>query len=113
MTDPSNGSTAMDTQQLKSIEAEYLRLEEIIERFDDRALTIKAWSVTLCTAGIGAGYVQTQPALFLVSSAAAILFWITEALWKENQQAFYPRTYDIENASQASTLSGLTPIPFS
>lgn len=109
MTDPSNASSVIDTQQLESIEAEYLKLQEILERFDDRALTIKAWSVTLCTAGIGAAYVQKQPALFLVSSAAAILFWVIEALWKENQQAFYRRTYDIESASQAGTLLELKP----
>ena len=39
----------MDSQRHQAIESEYMKLQEIVERFDDRALTIKAWSVTLCT----------------------------------------------------------------
>jgi len=104
-----SATPSADVAKLQALQAEYFRLEEIIEDFDNRALTIKAWSVTLCTAGVGAAYIQSEPALLLISSMAAMLFWIIEALWKSSQQAFYERTMDIERASQNDRLLELKP----
>lgn len=75
---------------------EYLQLQKTIEEFDGKALTIKAWSVTLSAAGIVTAYVEEKPAILLIAAASALVFWIVEALWKTNQQAFYERVYEIE-----------------
>ena len=76
---------------------EYFRLQETLEKFDEKALTIKAWSVTLSMAGIGAAFLKNAPALLLLSGLASLLFWLIEALWKVFQQAFYTRVHEIES----------------
>ncbi|HLW79878.1 MAG TPA: hypothetical protein VKU44_09805 [Terriglobia bacterium] len=76
---------------------EYFRLQESLESFDEKALTIKAWSVTLSMAGIGAAFIKKTPALLILSGLASLLFWLIEARWKVFQQAFYPRIYEIES----------------
>ena len=85
--------TAPDAEFLRQ---EYFQLQEAIEKFDEKALTIKAWSVTISMAGIGAAFTETVPILLLLSAVASMLFWVTEALWKTFQQSHYPRIYEIE-----------------
>jgi hypothetical protein len=75
---------------------EYLRLQQVIEDFDSKALTIKAWSVTLSAAGIVTAYSQGKATILIVSAASALIFWLVEAMWKSMQQAHYPRVEDIE-----------------
>lgn len=81
---------------LEFLRQEYFRLQEAVETFDEKALTIKAWSVTLSMAGVGAAFLEHAPTLLLLSGLASMLFWLTEALWKVFQQAFYPRIHEIE-----------------
>lgn len=90
---------AMDSED-KSVEhlsREYMRIQQIVEDFDSKSLTIKAWSVTLSAAGIVTSYAQKSPMILLVACCSAVVFWIVEALWKTNQQAYYKRVYDIEH----------------
>ncbi len=82
---------------LASLKEEYFHLNETVEDFDEKALTIKAWSVTLSMAGIGAAFTQKAPVLLLLSGVASLLFWATEAMWKSFQQAYYPRIREIES----------------
>lgn len=89
-------TTATDDKAQEILTQEYLQLQRSIEDFDAKALTIKAWSVTLSAAGIVTAYVETAPMILLIASASALIFWIVEALWKTNQQAFYERVYEIE-----------------
>ena len=74
----------------------YKILQSSVERFDEKSLTIKTWSVTLSMAGIGAGFLQTNVDLILLAALSAIPFWIIEVLWKSFQQAFYDRIRLIE-----------------
>jgi hypothetical protein len=76
---------------------EYFQLQKAVEDFDQRSLTMKGWSVTASMAAIGAAFTQTTPALFLLASVSAFLFWVIEALWKSFQQAYYPRIREIED----------------
>jgi hypothetical protein len=76
---------------------EYFRLQETVEKFDEKALTIKAWSVTLSMAGIGAAFLHKLPVLLFLSGLASLLFWLIEASWKTFQQAYYPRIKEIES----------------
>lgn len=75
---------------------EYLQIQKIIEDFDAKSLTIKAWSVTLSAAALVAAYAENAPFALLVGSGSAVAFWIVEALWKAMQQAFYARQRSIE-----------------
>jgi hypothetical protein len=78
------------------LQAEYFHLQKTVETFDERALTIKGWSVTVSMFGIGAAYLQHVPYLLLLSSGSALLFWIIEALWKTFQRAFSLRLEEME-----------------
>ncbi len=75
---------------------EYFHLQKTVEDFDQRALTIKAWSVTVSMAGVGAAITQKAPILLLLSAGSALLFWVIEALWKSFQLAYYHRIRTIE-----------------
>jgi len=76
---------------------EYLHLQQIIEGFDGRVMTIKAWSVTFSAAGLGLAYQQHNPVLLLVAAGSALVFWMVEAIWKLDQRAFFKRIRQIED----------------
>lgn len=75
---------------------EYLHLQKVIEDYDGKTLTVKAWSVTFSAAGIGFAYDKQEPAILIVSILSALAFWLVEALMKVNQQAYYGRIEEIE-----------------
>lgn len=78
------------------LQAEYLHLQKVIEDFDGRVITIKAWSISFSlVAFLGAFATHTDGAL-LVASASALLFWFIEAYWKRYQFVYYRRCNDIE-----------------
>ena len=78
------------------LRAEYFQLQQTVEKFDEKALTIKAWSVTFSMAGFATAFIEGVPALLLLSSFASLLFWLIEGHWKVFQQAYYPRILEIE-----------------
>jgi hypothetical protein len=84
----------IDDEQL--LRDEYFQLQKTVEDFDGRSLTIKAWSATLSTSGIGLAYQQKNTNLLLAAAAAAIAFWLIDWVWKLHQQAFYPRLQALE-----------------
>jgi len=73
-------------QQLKE---EYLFLQQTYEDFDNRALMIKGWCITIslgaATFGFSEGDYSKALCLFIAGSAA--LFWLIEAKWKTFQYA--------------------------
>lgn len=98
------------SQSIEILKEEYSQLQRMVEDFDARALTIKAWSVTLSAAGIVTAYVQIKPAVLLIAMGSALTFWLVEALWKLNQQAFYARLYEIESALASGAADTLAPL---
>jgi hypothetical protein len=86
---------ASDVDDLLS--QEYFQLQKAIEDFDQRALTIKAWSVTFSAAGLGLAYSQHERIILLVAALSALTFWMVEALWKTNQQSHYGLIWQIED----------------
>ncbi len=75
---------------------EYFWIEDQIDRFDERSLKIKAWSVTVSVAAIGAAISYKQPLLFLLASLSALVFWYLEAIWKYFQEALGARVAYLE-----------------
>ena len=87
----------MNDEQLRAaLQAEYLHLQKVIEDFDGRALTIKAWSITFSLVALVGAFASHASPVFLVSSISALLFWFIEGSWKTFQYAYYDRSGDIE-----------------
>ena len=76
---------------------EYFHLQNTVESFDEKSLTIKTWSVTLSMAGIGAAFTAKVELLLLLSAGASLLFWLIDTSWKTFQQANYHRIRKIED----------------
>jgi hypothetical protein len=98
----------MDAGDTNLLVQEYLQLQRTVEDFDARALTIKAWCVTFSAAGLGLAYDKHIPQLLLIASLSAVVFWLTEAVWKVHQRAFYARIATIEDHFNEG---GAKPIP--
>jgi len=78
---------------------EYFHLQKVVEDFDSKAISIKAWSITGSLAAMVAGFVKedtVRPELFLIASIASLFFWIVEGHWKTFQLAYYGRIEEIE-----------------
>lgn len=88
---------------------EYLQLQKVVEDFDQRTLTIKAWSVTFSAAGLGLAYAQKASVILIVAALSALVFWIVEALWKTNQQPYYARIAAIEAHFSGDPAATTTP----
>jgi hypothetical protein len=89
----------MGSDELALLKEEYFHLQRTVEEFDQRALTIKSWSVTTSMVGIAAGFLQNKIAILcLLASLASLLFWLIETLWKVFQQCYYTRIRAIERA---------------
>jgi len=79
---------------------EYFHLQSLVESYDQKALTIKAWSVTLAMAGISAAYSDAytgeRKLILLLSALSGLLFWMIEVRWKTFQSAYIDRLFRIE-----------------
>lgn len=75
---------------------EYLLIQKIIEDYDGKALTAKAWSVTFSAVAIGLSYDKQQLAILIVSIISSLAFWLVESLIKVNQLSYYDRASAIE-----------------
>jgi hypothetical protein len=91
---------------------EYIELQSLINSFDNKVLTIKAWSVTISISGIGTAFVSHSPILLLFASLSAMVFWLLESYWKSFQHPFYDRVEMIE-AYFSGELSTITPLQIS
>ncbi len=102
----------MENDDRDLLQKEYFLLEEMFENFDSKALTIKAWSVTVSMAGIGAAYAYKTKELLILSAGSALLFWAIEALWKLFQRAYTKRIEEIESYFR-SEIGQLSPLQIS
>ena len=75
---------------------EYLHLQKVIEDFDGKSLTIKAWSVSFSLVAIGSAFVSHSSVVLLIAGVSALLFWIIESFWKTFQFMHYTRSGQLE-----------------
>lgn len=80
----------------EQLENEYFHLYSVVENFDSKSLTIKAWSVTLCVGIAGSGAFTDHYDLLIYAAVASFLFWLIETYWKTFQYAHYRRLGQIE-----------------
>lgn len=73
------------------LKEEYLFLQQTYEDFDNRALLIKSWCVTVSLGALALGFDSDNngfsSALFAFITLSALLFWLIEAKWKTFQYA--------------------------
>lgn len=98
-----------DKQLLKMLKEEYLQLQRVIEEFDGRALTIKAWSVTFSMMALVGSFAAHAPPALLIAVFGSCLFWWIECMWKTSQYAFYHRINVLEDYFAGK---GEQPVPF-
>jgi len=75
---------------------EYFALNDAIDRFDQRLLTVKGWGVTLGLASLADGFQSAHYGLFLVAALSGVSFLTIEALIKRHQMRHYLRMREIE-----------------
>ncbi len=87
----------MDEKEKRELlKSEYLHLQSVIEDFDQRALTVKTWSISFSFAALGGAFAANAPIVLLVASVSALIFWFLEGQWKTFQYAYYSRSETIE-----------------
>lgn len=79
-----------------SLEKEYFHLQTVVEGFDSKSLTIKAWSVTLASAIAGSSAFTKENIILLFAALVSLMFWFIDGSWKTFQYANYKRIKDIE-----------------
>jgi uncharacterized membrane protein len=78
------------------LKAEYLHIQNTIESFDSRVLSIKTWSVTTGLTGIGAAFSAHSKHVLIIAACGSLIFWFIEARWKTFQYAYHSRAWKIE-----------------
>jgi hypothetical protein len=97
MTTPSTSGTPSSASVDKALlEKEYFHLQSVIESFDAKSLTIKAWSVSIVGAVASSGAFFGKWQLLLFASVVSLMFWLIDAAWKTFQYANYRRIGQIE-----------------
>lgn len=75
----------------EELKEEYLFLQQTYEDFDNRALLIKSWCITISLGALALGFDSSKggfsTSLFLFVAGSALLFWLIEAKWKTFQYA--------------------------
>lgn len=80
----------------QSAEKEYYFLQAEVGRFDQIAIGIKNWSITIGVALLTAAVYKDLPILYLTSAISSLLFWMTEARWKRYQRLHIERIKEVE-----------------
>jgi hypothetical protein len=99
--------TQADASVRKREEAlrEYYFIEDLIDKFNERSLTIKSWSITSCGVALGLGASEKQPLLFCLAAFGSIVFWYLEASWKFSQITVAGRLQELERLLSEETLT--------
>jgi len=103
-------SEKLSDQELHSLlKEEYLRIQAFTQSFDDKAITVKAWSVTFSLASIIGAFATHSQAVILVAGLSAVAFWLTEGYIRAYQYAYYDRAGVIEKyfSGERGTISPL------
>jgi lipoprotein-anchoring transpeptidase ErfK/SrfK len=106
-----------EDQRRDLLQAEYFKLQDFVEKFDERALQIKGWSITVSLAAIVAAYstdkaeiVANRPIILAIAAISAAAFWSVEFIWKSFQWTFFHRIEAIEAALRNGTEAQLAPL---
>jgi hypothetical protein len=96
--------------KINLLKDEYLKLQDFYEDFDRRILTIKGWSATIAIVAIGGGFQYKMPYLWLFASAASLVFWLLETVWKRFQYFYAPRIAHLEKIFREENFAEVAPL---
>ena len=82
--------------KIQLLKEEYILLQNIIEKFDNKSIIIKSWSITFSLTTLASFFITKNYFLLLLTLVSALLFWIIETLWKTFQYSYYYRIGKIE-----------------
>jgi len=92
----STDSIKSDQTLKDQLEKEYFHLQQQVDEFDNKSLTIKAWSVTIAAAIAGSSAFSNNTEILLFASFVSLMFWLIDASWKNFQYSNYQRIREIE-----------------
>jgi len=78
------------------LEKEYFHLQNVVQDYDAKALTIKAWSVSIVGVIAGSSVFTSSKEVLLFASVVSFMFWLIEGTWKSFQRSNYDRINEIE-----------------
>ena len=110
MTDKVTPSDSVTTELDRAVlEKEYFHLQSVVESFDAKSLTIKAWSVSVVGVLASSGAFFGKWQLLLFASIMSLMFWLIDTAWKTFQYANYRRIAHIEEfmRGERKTIEGL------
>lgn len=87
-----------DFDTVSLLAKEYFQIQNVLESFDDKALTIKGWAVSIALAGVATAFIKANKLVLVFSGASSLLFWVIEGIWKTFAWAYTPRIELIEAA---------------
>ena len=93
----------LSSKDKQGLYSEYQLLFNIVNSFDSKTLTIKAWSVTTSLAGIAVALGQDKNALLLLAAFSSLVFWVVEYYWKYFQASYFSRIEEIESYMRNET----------
>lgn len=88
-----NGS---DFRRREEMLREYYWTQELIDRYGERRLKVKSWSVTSCGVALGFGLVENSSVLFCLAAFGSLVFWYLEGLWRTRQSVLIYRAAELE-----------------
>jgi hypothetical protein len=103
--DQSETHIAANIRKREEALREYYFIEDLIDKFNERSLTIKSWSITSCGVALGLGASEKQPLLFCLAAFGSIVFWYLEASWKSSQITVADRLQELERLLSQETLA--------
>jgi hypothetical protein len=82
---------SLSLDRIALLKEEYFHLQKTVDDFDQRTLTIKAWSETTSMAGIATSFLHDKIAILcLLSSLASLSFWAYHDLSRVTRFCRYP-----------------------
>jgi len=88
---------SVSTVDMGLLEKEYFYLQNIVKDYDDKALTIKTWSVSIAGTIAGSSAFTVSKEVLLFASLVSFMFWLVEGSWKSFQRSHYDRIDAIES----------------
>jgi hypothetical protein len=92
----SDGLNNFDLRRREEMLREYYCVQDFIDRYGERRLKVKSWSVTSCGVALGFGLVENSSILFCLAAFGSLVFWYLEGLWRTRQSVLFERAYALE-----------------
>jgi hypothetical protein len=93
----SDTTSSSDLRRREEMLREYYCVQDFIDRYGERRLTVKSWSVTSCGVALGFGLMERSPVLFCLAAFGSLVFWYLEALWRTRQSVLIQRAFELEH----------------